>query len=72
MARRAPHLREPHGTDARARRHRRDGEKPCPACLDAERQATRRRQLASGYLTGRTRSEAQQERRARELQARAL
>jgi len=29
----------PHGTEARARRHRRRGEKPCPACLDAENAA---------------------------------
>jgi hypothetical protein len=28
----------PHGTEARARRHRR-GEKPCPACLAAENAA---------------------------------
>ena len=26
----------PHGTEARAQRHRRRGEKPCPACLAAE------------------------------------
>ena len=26
----------PHGTEARAQRHRRHGEKPCPACLAAE------------------------------------
>ncbi len=25
-----------HGTNARARKHRRDGEKPCPSCLEAE------------------------------------
>jgi hypothetical protein len=29
----------PHGTEARARRHRRRGEKPCPACLAAENAA---------------------------------
>jgi hypothetical protein len=28
-----------HGTEARARRHYRDGEKPCQACLAAARQA---------------------------------
>jgi len=61
-----PHLRKPHGTEARARRHRRAGEKPCLACREAERQAWNRRHNP----TGRTRSEAQQERRARELEAR--
>ena len=30
----------PHGTEARARRERRHGEKPCPACLAAERGAS--------------------------------
>jgi hypothetical protein len=29
----------PHGTEARAMRHRRRGEKPCPACLTAENAA---------------------------------
>ena len=29
----------PHGTEARARRHRRYGERPCPACLAAENAA---------------------------------
>ena len=29
----------PHGTEARARRHRRYGGKPCPACLAAENRA---------------------------------
>ena len=29
----------PHGTEARARRHRRYGEKPCPACLAADNAA---------------------------------
>jgi hypothetical protein len=29
----------PHGTEARAKRHRRRGEKPCPACLAAENHA---------------------------------
>jgi hypothetical protein len=39
---RGPHERHdirPHGTEARARRHRRRGEKPCPACLAAENSA---------------------------------
>lgn len=63
MSRRPPWLREPHGTEARARRHYRDGESPCPACREAERAARRRRKNPEG----RTRSEAQQDRRAREL-----
>ncbi len=29
----------PHGTEARARRKRRPGSKPCPACLTAENRA---------------------------------
>jgi hypothetical protein len=29
----------PHGSEARARRHRRRGERPCPACLTAENSA---------------------------------
>ena len=29
----------PHGTEARARRHRRRGERPCPPCLAAENAA---------------------------------
>ena len=29
----------PHGTEARARRHRRYGEKPCTACLAADNAA---------------------------------
>jgi hypothetical protein len=29
----------PHGTEAHAQRHRRRGEKPCPACLAAENAA---------------------------------
>ena len=29
----------PHGTEARAQRHRRRGGKPCPACLAAENAA---------------------------------
>lgn len=28
-----------HGTNARARKHRRDGEKPCEACREAEARA---------------------------------
>ncbi len=48
MARAIEPLLKGHGTDARARRHRRNGEKPCPICLAAEREATRRRQM--GYI----------------------
>jgi WhiB family redox-sensing transcriptional regulator len=33
-----------HGTEARARRHRRAGEDPCPACLEGERSARRLRE----------------------------
>jgi hypothetical protein len=29
----------PHGTEAHAQRHRRRGEKPCPACLAADNAA---------------------------------
>ena len=29
----------PHGTEARARRERRHGRKPCPSCLAAENRA---------------------------------
>jgi hypothetical protein len=37
----------PHGTEAHARRHRRLGEKPCPACLAAENSAhVHRRRVA--------------------------
>ena len=43
-----------HGTDARARRHQRDGETPlrrhCPACADAQ---TRARNLRAGAHTAR-------------------
>jgi len=31
----------PHGSEAMARRHRRAGEPPCPACLEGERSARR-------------------------------
>jgi len=31
----------PHGTAARARKHYRDGDRPCPACYEAQRQARR-------------------------------
>lgn len=34
-----------HGTDARARRHYRDGERPCPECYEAQRQARNLRNL---------------------------
>lgn len=48
MARAIEPLLKGHGTDARARRHRRNGEKPCAMCLAAEREATARRQM--GYI----------------------
>jgi hypothetical protein len=39
----------PHGTEAHAQRHRRRGEKPCPACLAAENAANAwRRALRAG------------------------
>ena len=37
----------PHGTEARARRHRRRGEKPCHACLRAENAAHAYRRAAA-------------------------
>jgi len=55
-------MREPHGTLAAARRHYRAGEKPCRECREADAAAKRARVNPSG----RTRSEAQQARRARE------
>jgi hypothetical protein len=43
----------PHGTEARARRHRRRGEKPCAACLRAERAAHAYREAArASAVTG--------------------
>ncbi len=38
----------PHGTEARARRERRQGRKPCPACLAAERAAHNYREALRG------------------------
>lgn len=35
----APWKRKLHGTEARARRHWRDGERPCSACRNAANQA---------------------------------
>jgi hypothetical protein len=44
----------PHGTEARARRHRRHGSKPCPPCLAAESAAhVYRRALRAGSGEGR-------------------
>jgi hypothetical protein len=43
----------PHGTEARATRHRRRGEKPCPACLAAEAAAHAWRRAAVAAVTGR-------------------
>lgn len=37
----------PHGTEARAQRHRRQKQSPCPACLKAERVARRLRDKRS-------------------------
>lgn len=50
----------PHGTEARARRHRRRGERPCPACLAAENvaHAYRRAVAAAVAARGATREEA--------------
>ena len=51
-----PWDRKGHGTEARYKRHRREGEPACPACLEAAaREAVRRKQ----------------ERRARQTQERA-
>ncbi len=41
-------MRKGHGTEARARRHYRDGEKPCEACRQAVNQARKNR----GYKPG--------------------
>jgi hypothetical protein len=41
----------PHGTEARAARHRRRGEKPCPACLVAENAAHAYRRAAAAAVT---------------------
>jgi hypothetical protein len=45
----------PHGTEARARRERRQGRKPCPACLAAERAAHNYREALRGGHALRTR-----------------
>lgn len=43
-----PHKKSvPHGTEAMAARHRRRGERPCRACLNAERRARKQRGGAS-------------------------
>jgi hypothetical protein len=41
----------PHGTEARAMRHRRRGEKPCPDCLAAENAAHAYRRAAAAAVT---------------------
>jgi hypothetical protein len=41
----------PHGTEARAMRHRRHGEKPCEACLRAENAAHAYRRAAATTVT---------------------
>jgi hypothetical protein len=40
----------PHGTEARAMRHRRRGEKPCSACLAAEHSAHAYRRMAAASM----------------------
>jgi len=47
----------PHGTEARAMRHRRHGEKPCPACLRAENAAHAYRRAAAVTGSATTRKE---------------
>jgi hypothetical protein len=50
---RRPHERfdiRPHGTEARARRERRYGGKPCPACLAAETAAHAYRRMAAASM----------------------
>ena len=41
----------PHGTEARARRHRRRGERPCPACLRPENAAHAYRRAVAALVT---------------------
>jgi hypothetical protein len=41
----------PHGTEARAMRHRRRGEQPCPACLRAENAAHAYRRAVAALVT---------------------
>jgi len=48
MSRTPWYMRKGHGTEARARRHYRDGEKPCEACRQAVNQARKNR----GYKPG--------------------
>jgi hypothetical protein len=43
-------LLKPHGTEARARKHWRDGEKPCRACAEAERRAHWDRRHGPGVI----------------------
>lgn len=49
-----PWLTKDHGTEARARRHWRDGDKPlrdhCPACWQAERRARYQRRYGPGVI----------------------
>lgn len=56
-----------HGTAARARAHYRDGEKPCPACLAAQREARRRTGSASGMSAGEARRDWWRRKKAGEL-----
>jgi len=48
----------PHGTEARATRHRRRGERPCPACLRAENAAHAYRRAAASQVSTPTPSSA--------------
>jgi hypothetical protein len=49
-----PWLTQPHGTEARARKHYRDGDRQladtCPACANAERRAHWRRRHGPGVI----------------------
>ena len=42
----------PHGTEARARRERRHGTRPCPACLTAENHAHAYRAVVRAMAAG--------------------
>lgn len=58
-----------HGTAARARKHYRDGEKPCEACREAAMMAGRRRPGASGMSNSEARREWWRRKKAGELRA---
>ena len=48
----------PHGTEARARRERRHGQKPCPSCLAAEQAAHAYRERLRAAASATTSPEA--------------